>query len=64
MVPILQEDFQLPDATEKLDPHIDALLMFQGVPLLDRKGVYLDAAIADLAKMIHTTFRTATADKH
>jgi hypothetical protein len=28
------------------------LLMYQGVPLLDRKGIYLDATVAELVRMI------------
>jgi hypothetical protein len=55
MIPVLQEDFKFPEASEQLEPHLDALLTYQGVPLLDRKGVFLDATIADLVKMIHAT---------
>lgn len=59
MVPVLQEDFKFPDASQKLEPHIDALLTYQGVPLLDRRGVFFDATIADLAKMILATAGTS-----
>lgn len=53
MIPIMQEDFKFPAADQSLAPHIDALLTYQGVPLLDRKGVFFDATIADVAKMVH-----------
>lgn len=53
MIPIIQEDFKFPISGQSMAPHIDALLAFQGVPLLDRKGVYIDPAIADVAKMVH-----------
>jgi serine/threonine protein kinase len=52
MIPIIKEDFKFPAADQSLAPHIDALLNYQGVLLLDRKGVYFDAAIADVAKMV------------
>jgi serine/threonine protein kinase len=52
MIPIIQEDFKFPAADQSLAPHIEALLSYQGVLLLDRKGVYFDAAIADVAKMV------------
>jgi serine/threonine protein kinase len=55
MVPVLQEDFKFPDASQQLEPHIDALLTYQGVSLLDRRGLYFDATIAELAKMIQAT---------
>jgi hypothetical protein len=39
-------------AMTEIEPQIEALLMCQGVPLLDRKGIYLDATIAELVRMI------------
>lgn len=53
MIPIIQESFRFPASDQTMAPHIDALLTYQGVPLLDRKGLYFDAAIADVAKMVH-----------
>ncbi|MFL6450075.1 MAG: protein kinase domain-containing protein [Bryobacteraceae bacterium] len=40
MVPVLHEDFHFPSVSEQLEPHIDTLLTYQGVQLLDRKGIF------------------------
>ena len=52
MVPVMHEDFTVPDSFSDLETHIETLLMYQGVTLLDRKGEYIDAAISHLAEMI------------
>jgi serine/threonine protein kinase len=52
MVPVFQEDFKHPESFAELESHIETLLNYQGVTLLDRKNEYIDAAITKLAKMI------------
>lgn len=52
MIPLFQEAYVRPEDEEKLDPHIQSLLEYEGVHVLDRKNIYIDEAIAKLAKMI------------
>ena len=52
MVPILQESYEPPTATERLDVPVETLISFEGVHLLDRRNVYVDDAIARLARIV------------
>lgn len=58
MIPILSEDFKHPSSETAIDPHIEALLMYQGVSLLDLKGIYLDATVAELVRMIRANAKS------
>jgi serine/threonine protein kinase len=51
MVPILQEGFRPKDQNDG-DANVQALLSYEGVPLLDRSGIYLDAAMDALADRV------------
>lgn len=55
MVPVMQESYALPAADEPLEPHIEALTMYDGVQLLDRKNIFVDETIAKLARIIMAT---------
>jgi len=52
MVPVFQESFSQPDASEKLEPHIEALISYDGVHLLDRRNIHVDYTIMELAKIV------------
>ena len=53
MIPVFQERFSLPPSDKEVPPHVAALLSHDPVHLLDRKGIYLEEAIAKLAKMVN-----------
>jgi hypothetical protein len=55
MVPVFQESFSQPDANEKLEPHVEALISYDGVHLLDRRNIHVDYTIAELAKIVRET---------
>jgi serine/threonine protein kinase len=57
MVPVFQESFEQPAASEKLDGHIEALISFEGIHLLDRRNIYVDDAISRLASMVKQSVR-------
>jgi serine/threonine protein kinase len=57
MVPVFQESFSQPDPAEKLEPHIETLMTYDGIHLLDRRNIHVDYTIAELAKIV----REATA---
>ena len=52
MIPILQETFQVPRNLDQLPPHTQHLLLSDGVPLLDRRNVFVDATIKNLGEAI------------
>jgi hypothetical protein len=52
MVPVFQESYEQPAASEKLDEPIETLMSFDGVHLLDRHNIYVDDAIAHLARIV------------
>ena len=52
MVPVFQESYSQPDPSERLEPHIEALINYEGVKLFDRQNVYVEDAIERLARMV------------
>ncbi len=52
MIPVFREDFDLRKAMEMGNEDVQALLEHNGVTLLDRQGVYIDAAMNELAALI------------
>jgi serine/threonine protein kinase len=52
MVPVFQESYSQPDPSERLEPHIEALINYEGVKLFDRQNVYVENAIERLARMV------------
>jgi hypothetical protein len=59
MVPIFQESYEQPAATEKLEEPIETLISFDGVHLLDRRNIYVDDAITRLAKIVEQSVQQA-----
>jgi hypothetical protein len=53
MIPIFQETFIQPTQQEPLMPHIEELLNFEAVHLLDRRNILVTATVDDLARRIH-----------
>jgi hypothetical protein len=51
MVPVFQEYFQKPDPAA-LEPHVEALLKYEGLELRVRRPDQVDEVVADLARMI------------
>jgi serine/threonine protein kinase len=51
MIPVFQESFVAPPI-ENLAPHIQALINYEGVHLLDRRNLFVDQAIVQLAKIV------------
>jgi hypothetical protein len=45
MVPIFQESYCPPSSSEKVAPHIEALINYDGVKLLDLQNLYVESAI-------------------
>jgi serine/threonine protein kinase len=62
MVPVFQEAFSQPDASEKLEPHIETLITYDGVHLLDRRNIHVDYTIAELAKIVKEATVRSRAD--
>lgn len=54
MIPVFQESYVPPDEAA-LDPVIADLLLFDGIPLLDRRNIYVHAAVDELARQVRTT---------
>jgi len=52
MIPVFQESFHFPEDMATLPHHVQELLMFDGVKLLDRQNVFIDAAIKLLNDVI------------
>jgi serine/threonine protein kinase len=52
MVPVFQESYSQPDPSERMAPHIEALINYEGVKLFDRQNVYVENAIERLARMV------------
>jgi hypothetical protein len=57
MVPVFQESYSPPDPSEHLEPHIEMLINYEGVHLLDRRNLYVEQAIDDLASMVAASVR-------
>jgi len=45
MVPVFQESYSQPDPSEQLEPHVETLITYDGVKLLDRQNLYVENAI-------------------
>ena len=52
MIPIFQDDFDETQIEEQKDAHIVALLEYDGVPLLNRRGAFYEASVNELARLI------------
>ena len=52
MIPVFQEGFVPPDPAESVEPHVQALVSYECVHLLDRLNIHVDHTIADVARMI------------
>jgi hypothetical protein len=59
MVPVFQESYEQPLASEKLEEPIETLISFDGVHLLDRHNIYVDDAITKLAKIVGQSIQEA-----
>jgi hypothetical protein len=59
MIPVFQESYAAP--AEPLSHEVAALLDFQGVPVLDKRGLFVDESIAKLARMVKETAQAQTA---
>jgi serine/threonine protein kinase len=57
MIPVFQEGYSPPGPSEHFEPHIETLINYDGVHLLDRRNLYVEQAIDDLAKMVTATVR-------
>ena len=54
MIPVIQESFSAGEA-ELADPAVCELLTYDGVKLLDRRSIYVRAAVDELAQQIRVT---------
>jgi hypothetical protein len=54
MVPLFLEDFAIP-SIEEVPAHVQELLQYQGVRVLDRNNLYVESAIGQLAESIRRT---------
>lgn len=52
MVPIFQESFRFPAELHTLPPHLQELLLYDGIKLLDRQNIYVNAAVKSLSDAI------------
>jgi serine/threonine protein kinase len=59
MVPVFQESYEQPAASEKLEEPIETLISFDGVHLSDRRNIYVDDAITKLAKIVEQSVQQA-----
>jgi hypothetical protein len=57
MVPVFQESYAQPDPSEHLEPHIETLINYDGLQLLDRRNLYVEHTIDKLAEMVTATVR-------
>jgi serine/threonine protein kinase len=59
MIPVFQESYRDPPNLRTLEPYVQELLTYEGVKLLDRQNIYLDAAIQALIVSTRRTIETA-----
>jgi hypothetical protein len=59
MIPVFQESYRDPPNLRTLEPFVRELLTYEGVKLLDRQNIYLDAAIQALIVSIRRSIETA-----
>ena len=55
MVPVFQEGFEERDRDAPLDAPEESLLEFDGIQLLDKKNVYQEEAVRQLAEIVIKT---------
>lgn len=53
IVPVFQEGFDVP-AHESLSPSIKDIFNYDGVPIFDKRNIYIDEAIAQLIRLINS----------
>ena len=58
MVPVFQESFAPPSETAGIQPHVAALMSYEGVYLLDRRNIHIDYSVSELAKIINSSTGT------
>jgi hypothetical protein len=58
MVPVFQESFPQASTSEWPAPHIQDLLNYDGVHLLDRRNIHVDHTIAELARIVKGSSRS------
>jgi hypothetical protein len=56
MIPVFQESYEHPQQPE-LGGHVEALISFEGVHLLDRRNIYVDDAISKVARIVEQSVR-------
>jgi hypothetical protein len=55
MIPVLQESFRASDLAIPHEPHVEALLSHDGIQLLDERGIYIEQAIDEIARLVQRT---------
>jgi serine/threonine protein kinase len=63
MVPVFQESYSQPDPSEQLEPHVETLITYDGVKLLDRQNLYVENAIEKLAEMVTESVRKSVRER-
>jgi hypothetical protein len=58
MVPVFQESFGSQTETATSEPHVAALMSYEGVYLLDRRNIHIDHTVNELAKIIYSSAAT------
>jgi len=56
MIPIFQENYQVPEGKEISAPSLQALFEYDGVRLLDEQNLYVESLVLQLADRIKNTF--------
>jgi serine/threonine protein kinase len=59
MIPVFQESYRDPPNLCAVEPHIQELLTFEGVKLLDRQNIYFDATMQALIASVRRSMETA-----
>ncbi len=54
MIPVFQEGFAVADPVA-LQPGVRSLLQFDGIHLLDKRNIYIDQAVVEIAKQVRST---------
>jgi hypothetical protein len=57
MIPVFQEGYLAPDSPAA-DGGVEALLLSEGVHLLDRKNIHVDHTLEDIARLVRDTIET------
>jgi serine/threonine protein kinase len=64
MIPVFQESFDAPASSDQLAPHIQTLMSYEAVHLLDRRNIHVDHTIAELARLVTESTRRASGSGH